>query len=149
MTVGEKIRKYRIEAGYTQRELARMSRLSESAIRNYELGNRTPSPEQIEKIAASLKINPFAISDPDFTSYVGTMHALYELEEKYGLHAYIEGGVAHLSFKNKGWDSLHMSEEIHNWAEMYEKLRKEEISEEEYLEWKNTYPRSTVLNKSI
>ena len=45
MTVGEKIRKFRIDQGYTQKELAIMSGLSESAIRNYELGNRFPSSE--------------------------------------------------------------------------------------------------------
>jgi len=33
MTVGEKIRKFRIDQGYTQKELAIMSGLSESAIR--------------------------------------------------------------------------------------------------------------------
>ena len=48
MTVGEKIRKFRINQGYTQKELAIMSGLSESAIRNYELGNRFPSSEQLE-----------------------------------------------------------------------------------------------------
>ena len=53
MTVGEKIRKFRIDQGYTQKELAIMSGLSESAIRNYELGNRFPSSEQLEKIANS------------------------------------------------------------------------------------------------
>ena len=55
MTVGEKIRKFRIDQGYTQKELAIMSGLSESAIRNYELGNRFPSSEQLEKIANSLR----------------------------------------------------------------------------------------------
>ena len=47
MTVGEKIRKFRIDQGYTQKELAIMSGLSESAIRNYELGNRFPSSEPV------------------------------------------------------------------------------------------------------
>ena len=65
MTVGEKIRKFRIDQGYTQKELAIMSGLSESAIRNYELGNRFPSSEQLEKIANSLKISPYAMSDPN------------------------------------------------------------------------------------
>lgn len=140
MTIGEKIRKYRTKAGYTQRELAHMSRLSESAIRNYELGNRTPSPDQIKKIATSLRISQFALSDPDFTSYISTMHALFELEDKYGLHAYIERGVPHLCFNNKEIDSLYMAEEINNWAEMYDKLRKEEITEEDYLKWRSKYP---------
>ena len=35
MTVGDKIRKYRLEQGYTQKELAIKAGLSESAIRNY------------------------------------------------------------------------------------------------------------------
>ena len=37
MTVGDKIRKYRLEQGYTQKELAIKAGLSESAVRNYEL----------------------------------------------------------------------------------------------------------------
>ena len=88
MTVGEKIRKFRIDQGYTQKELAIMSGLSESAIRNYELGNRFPSSEQLEKIANSLKISPYAMSDPNFDTYVSVMHALFALEDQYGLHAY-------------------------------------------------------------
>ncbi len=94
MTVGEKIRKFRIDQGYTQKELAIMSGLSESAIRNYELGNRFPSSEQLEKIANSLKISPYAMSDPNFDTYVSVMHALFALEDQYGLHAYRdESGV--------------------------------------------------------
>ena len=48
MTVGDKIRKYRLEQGYTQKELAIKAGLSESAVRNYELGNRTASQDQLE-----------------------------------------------------------------------------------------------------
>lgn len=55
MTVGDKIRKYRLEQGYTQKELAIKAGLSESAVRNYELGNRTASQDQLEKIANALK----------------------------------------------------------------------------------------------
>ena len=40
MTVGDKIRKYRLEQGYTQKELAIKAGLSESAIRNYELKHK-------------------------------------------------------------------------------------------------------------
>ena len=55
MTVGEKIRKFRIDQGYTQKELAIMSGLSESSIRNYELGNRFPSSEQLKKNSKLIK----------------------------------------------------------------------------------------------
>ena len=66
MTVGDKIRKYRLEQGYTQKELAIKAGLSESAVRNYELGNRTASQDQLEKIANALKISPFALANPNF-----------------------------------------------------------------------------------
>lgn len=126
MTVGEKIRKFRIDQGYTQKELAIMSGLSESAIRNYELGNRFPSSEQLEKIANSLKISPYAMSDPNFDTYVSVMHALFALEDQYGLHAYRdESGVPQLMFKDKGHDSLNMLDNIGAWADMYQKFRNE------------------------
>ena len=143
MTVGEKIRKFRIDQGYTQKELAIMSGLSESAIRNYELGNRFPSSEQLEKIANSLKISPYAMSDPNFDTYVSVMHALFALEDQYGLHAYRdESGIPQLMFKDKGHDSSNMLDNIGTWADMYQKFRNEEITEKEYLDWKAIYPQN-------
>ena len=56
MTKGEKIKYYRNLRGLTQKQLGEMCGLSEPAIRNYELGNRTPSPQQLEKIAAALNV---------------------------------------------------------------------------------------------
>ena len=127
MTVGEKIRKFRINQGYTQKE--------------YELGNRFPSSEQLEKIANSLKISPYAMSDPNFDTYVSVMHALFALEDQYGLHAYRdESGVPQLMFKDKGHDSLNMLDHIGAWADMYQKFRNEEITEKEYLDWKSQFP---------
>ena len=58
MTVGDKIRKYRLEQGYTQKELAIKAGLSESAVRNYELGNRTASQDQLEKNCQCIKNQP-------------------------------------------------------------------------------------------
>ncbi len=54
MTKGETIKYYRNLRGLTQKQLGEKCGLSEPAIRNYELGNRTPSPQQLEKIAAAL-----------------------------------------------------------------------------------------------
>ena len=68
MTVGEKIRKYRTQKGLSQKELAIASKMSEPAIRNYELGNRNPSKKHLEAISAALGVSVFAISDPDLDS---------------------------------------------------------------------------------
>ena len=77
MKVGEKIRKYRLQKGLLQKDLAIMCRMSESAIRNYELGNRTPKPKHLEIIAQALEISPFALLDPDLESSIGVMHAFF------------------------------------------------------------------------
>ena len=47
MGTGELIRKYRKMRGLTQSELAEKCGLTDSAIRNYELGNRTPGEDQV------------------------------------------------------------------------------------------------------
>ena len=48
------------------------------------------------------------------------MHALFALEDQYGLHAYRdESGVPQLMFKDKGHDSLNMLDHIGTWADMY------------------------------
>ena len=63
---------------------------NKAAVRNYELGNRTASQDQLEKIANALKISPFALADPNFDTYISVMHSLFALEDQYGLHAYCD-----------------------------------------------------------
>ena len=58
MTVGEKIRQYRLIKGLTQKELGRLSETAETTVRQYEGGKRTPRIDQIEKIAAALGVTP-------------------------------------------------------------------------------------------
>ena len=48
-TMGERIRYYRQVAGLTQKALAEKCGITESAIRNYELGNRMPDWETRRK----------------------------------------------------------------------------------------------------
>lgn len=56
MKTGELIRKYRKMRGMTQAELAELFGLSDSGIRNYEMGNRTPSDSQLASIASALGV---------------------------------------------------------------------------------------------
>ena len=85
MTVGEKIRKFRINQGYTQKELAIMSGLSESAIRNYELGNRFPSSEQLEKIAAALGLNVSIFLDFNIETVGDVLSLLFAIDDSVNL----------------------------------------------------------------
>lgn len=139
MTIGEKIRKFRLEKNLTQKELAIMCRNSESAIRNYELGNRTPNMDQLQVIADALQINVYALSDPSIDTYTGAIHTLFAMEEAYGLHPITdEDGQIYLTVDYQKGGALQDS--IEAWSKIYEKLRKEAVSESEYYDWKSKYP---------
>lgn len=120
MTIGEKIKMYREANNLTQKQVSLRSGMSEPAIRNYELGNRTPSPMQIEKIAMALNVSPFAISNPDLNSYVGVMHALFYLEKEYGLFPDKVDGEICLKFKDKFSSA---SKNIESWYEEYQAMQ--------------------------
>ncbi len=143
MKIGEKIRKFRTEKGLSQKELAKMAGLSEPAIRNYELGNRTPSDKQIDAIAGALDISPFAISNPDIESYIGVMHTLFALEEEYGATLVCEPGATYITFP-AGSD---LRSRLSDWGEVFAKLKDGSMTKEEYKEWKDTYPEGVIYNK--
>lgn len=65
MLTGKKIKKIRLRRGFTQKQLAEKCDLSEPAIRNYELGNRTPSFKQLEKIAEALNVTAAELVVPE------------------------------------------------------------------------------------
>ena len=54
--IGEKIKKYRKEIGYTQKQLAEKCGLSEISIKKYETGNVTPSYESLNKVCSILNV---------------------------------------------------------------------------------------------
>ena len=61
MTVGELIKKKRLEQGLTQKQLGERAKIAEPTIRRYELGKLNPKYETIQKIAAALGVNPLEL----------------------------------------------------------------------------------------
>ena len=78
--VGYRIKKIRTEKGMTQEELGEKVGLCANRIQQYENGQRTPKSELLENIANALGVSSYALTDPDTTSFIGTMYALFELE---------------------------------------------------------------------
>ena len=99
-TLGERIRFYRQQAGLTQKEFANLCGVSESAIRNYELGNRVPDFLTLHEIAGKLRVNYAAISGEKVTELEGALQALYKLEEIYGLYPTEVDGHIHFVFRD-------------------------------------------------
>lgn len=63
MTIGEKIHFYREMRGMSQSELANCSQVPLSTLRKYEIGNRHPKLDQLQKIANGLHISLHALID--------------------------------------------------------------------------------------
>ncbi|HWC57645.1 MAG TPA: helix-turn-helix transcriptional regulator [Candidatus Paceibacterota bacterium] len=58
LKLGKRIKEMRIRQGYSQEELASLSKLHRTYISDIERGERNVSVENIEKIAKALKIDP-------------------------------------------------------------------------------------------
>lgn len=63
MSLGEKIRKYRKERGFTQKSLGKLVGISEAMVRQYELGLRNPKIDTLQKIAAVLNVPLIALDE--------------------------------------------------------------------------------------
>lgn len=81
MEIGEKIRKFRLARGMTQKELGHLSGLSEPAIRNYELGNRNVGTKQITKIANALNVGVASLADTNIETLGDVKALLLELDK--------------------------------------------------------------------
>lgn len=145
MSVGKRIKKYRQLRKLSQKELGIMTRMSEPTIRNYELENRNPSIEQLQKIADALEISYFALANPDIDSYHGIMHTLFKLEEVAGITPYINEGEVYLKIKNDTMNSS-IIKYIKEWDKVYKQFLNGEITEEDYEEWKITFPEYIAYN---
>lgn len=128
-STGSKIRIERTKRNLTQKQLADVTGISESTIRHYELGNAIPTITQLKKIADALNISEYALLEYPLGNETAVMHALFELEERYGIYPSIE-------YK----DSV-LGEFIQQWMETLEKYRDGNITFEEYKEWETRFPK--------
>ena len=115
--------------------------MSEPAIRNYELGNRTPSDKQLEKIAGALGVSIYAISNPNLENYDAVLHALFYLEDEYSFIPKEIDGQVYLAVENKNAATRTVSKMLSSWNSEFEKLKSGEITKEEYDMWRYSYPR--------
>ncbi len=105
MTVGERIRKYRIEKGWTQKKLGEESNIAEPTIRRYELGKLNPKYETLQKISKALNV-PLAnllLGEPD---PVDTISDLLPIEFN-GFERFIESQGYRITFDGDQYYIVH------------------------------------------
>jgi len=65
VTVGEQIKKIRIQKGLTQKQVADACGMADSAIRKYESGIMRPKPLTVSRIAKALGVEPLELTSHD------------------------------------------------------------------------------------
>ena len=146
MAIGERIRFFRNLRGMTQKYLGQVvgfpKKTADIRMAQYESASRTPKAELTENLAGALGVSPLALSVPDIDSYLGLMHTLFTLEDRYGLTVETgENGVSLRVDPRKGKDAAELSEMLTTWAEQTEKYRNGEINREDYDKWRYNYPK--------
>lgn len=146
MAIGERIRFIRNLRGMTQKYLGIKAGLPEKTadirMAQYEAGTRTPKEDLTQSLANALGVSPLALNTPDIDSYLGLMHTLFTLEDRYGLTIETrDGEVLFRVDPRKGKEAARLNEMVYSWASMMEKYRAGEISKEEYDNWRYNYPR--------
>ena len=146
MAIGERIRFFRNLRGITQKYLGTVvgfpEKTADIRMAQYESGSRTPKADLTESLAGVLSVSQLALSVPDIDSYLGLMHTLFTLEDRYGLT--IEKGENGVSLRvdsRKGKDAAELSKMLNAWAEQAEKYRNGDISREDYDKWRYNYPK--------
>ena len=146
MAIGERIRFFRNLRGMTQKYLGTVvgfpEKTADIRMAQYESGSRTPKSDLTENLAGVLGVSPLALSVPDIDSYLGLMHTLFTLEDRYGLTVEkTENGVSLRVDPRKGKDAAELSKMINAWAEQAENYHNGDISREDYDKWRYNYPK--------
>lgn len=143
MISGKKLKELRLLRGLTQKELAIKSDLTDAAIRNYELGNRSPSREQMRKIASALECDISALIEHEPVSNFEIFQIIFDYEELLKLRPLIEEGTEALISQDMNFNDF-----LKEWDEMRKKHYNGEITDEEFKNWKLSYPKKSRLKNN-
>lgn len=146
MAIGERIHFFRIMRGMTQKYLGMLvgfpERSADVRLAQYETGSRKPKAELTTALAQALDVAPQALDIPDIDSQIGLMHTLFALEDIYGFTvSETDGEVCLKVNKDKGKAAEELLQMLTAWQEQTAKLSAEEISREDYDQWRYNYPK--------
>lgn len=145
MAIGERIHFFRTMRGMTQKYLGMLlgfpDKSADVRLAQYETGARTPKADLTASLANALGVSPLALSVPDIDSYLGLMHTLFTLEDRYGLTIdELDGEVCLRVNVRHSKDSACLHEMLCSWRQAAAMLKAGEISQEDYDRWRYRYP---------
>ena len=160
--LGDKIKMYRQMRDMNQIQLAEASGINVGTIRKYELGLRKPKPEQLEKIAAALRLNVSVFLDININTIGDVLSLLFAIDNACDMNINCQEDENGNKSFNISFSNIQLQQYIENWFEVKKKyeLAKEDIEDDDigeeykqvdrrsleiaYLEWKITTMASYV-----
>lgn len=145
MAIGERIRHFRNALGMTQHDLGTKLGFTERTavirVGQYENEVRKPKQDMINDLANIFDVASEAITVPDIDSYIGIMHTLFALEDRYGLTVTMLDGQICLKqdINHPNYDRS-LADDLHSWNEIKSKLTSGSILTSEYDHWRYSYP---------
>ena len=150
MTLGDKIRRYRLLHGKTQKQLGEevgfKKSTSDVRINQYETGKMAPKADIRSKIAEALDIDIEAISDIEISSFEDIMYILFELEESIGLDIEKKDGKTYLVLDDNNKDIRSLISYLNIWKNQKTNLASDPDNDEkinEYKLWKSRFVKNT------
>lgn len=146
MAIGERIHYFRNMRGMTQKYVGQQIGFDEKSadvrMAQYESETRVPKDNLVETLASVFDIRPEALKVPDIDTYIGVMHTLFALEDRYGLKVEkAEDGQPRLYIDvrhNRSSDTLY--DQIADWRDKACELQSGKITKDEYDHWRYNYP---------
>jgi len=149
VAIGDKIKKIRVKRNMTQKDLGLAigfnDRTADVRMAQYESGTRVPKEAVIVKIAEELKVNADYLMAPAIDKAEEIMHALIYLDELNQLKMEAEDYTTPEGekFKRIKLSLTYLDNYLEEWYEKKKSLENNEISQDEYYEWKVNWPDSS------
>ena len=168
VTTGEKIKRVRQHRKMTQKELGEAIGLGATGanrIAQYEMGYRVPKKPLLQKMAEAMHVSPMALAEGGNGAAADMLEQLFWLDEEMpGVICLVQTQRSAAPYNanhnlalhyddNDDWppaspvamwfNSTVLDEFLQDWAKAQQQLRRKEITEAEYFEWKICWPEST------
>ena len=148
MAIGKRIKFFRKKKELTQKQLGRilgfLGKTSDVRIAQYEAEARIPKQELVKTMANIFGISPNALTVPNIDNYIGLLHTFFALEDLYGLKITTINDEIYLHLDKSDISLLQM---FQAWQEQSAKLEQDEITKQQYDQWRYNYPKFDTFNR--
>lgn len=110
--------------------------MTDSAIRNYELGNRMPRDDQVRSIASALSVAPESLFDAPAATAREALELIFRIDEEFGLKPKEVGGEVVLAVDPSSKKASKLAQVLKAWLAQIDSEKPGEITSEQLAEWK-------------